>query len=160
MTRGALAEQCAQAVMETVPQIMRAIHEEMRRQGAPLLSIPQLRTLAYLDQHPGSCLFRLAEHLGVTRPTASALVERLVRRHLVTRAADPAERRRVVLALTPLGIQHLRRASQSTRTWLASALSGLNAAGLRQVLQGVTMLGGPFVGTIAAGALNDNDGDG
>jgi DNA-binding MarR family transcriptional regulator len=111
-----LAGQCARAVLETVPQVMRAIRDEIRQQGAPRLSLPQLRTLAYLHCSPGSCLFRLAEHLGVTRPTASSIVERLVRRGMVTRAADPEERRRVVLRLTPVGASHLRRVRRSTHT--------------------------------------------
>src|SRR5512136_2733803 len=90
-----LAHECAHAVMQTVPVVMRAIRAEMRRNGAPLLSIPQARTLSYLHRCPGSCLFHLAEHLGVTRPTASTIVERLVRRGMVSRAEDPQERRRV-----------------------------------------------------------------
>ncbi len=130
--------------METLPPVMRAIHEEMRRQEAPLLSIPQLRTLAYLNRNPGACLFRLAQHLGVTRPTASAIVERLVRRGLVSRVADPQERRRVVLTLTTTGATHLQRTRRSTQTWMATALSRLPQAKLQTIIQGVTLLGEPF----------------
>jgi len=130
--------------MHTVPAVMRAIRAEMRRNGAPLLSIPQVRTLAYLHRSPGSCLFHLAEHLGVTRPTASTLVERLVRRGIVSRAEDPRERRRVVLRLTPLGLRHFRRTRHATRRWMATVLSRLSAVELRQVMKGVTALGQPF----------------
>lgn len=142
-----LADQCARAVMETVPQVMRAIREEARRQGAPLFSIPQLRTLAFLHRRPGACLLDLANHLGVACPTASNLVERLVRRGMVTRAIDPEERRRVVLTLTPLGARHSRRARESTQTWMATVLTRLSPARLRQVIQGMGVLKGPFNGT-------------
>ena len=54
--------------METVPRIMRAIRAEMRRQGAPLLSVPQVRSLAFLHRSPGACLSHLAGFLGVSRP--------------------------------------------------------------------------------------------
>ena len=144
MTTGTLADRCAQTLMETLPQVMRAILEEMRRQGAPLLSLPQARTLAYLHRCPGACLLRLAEHLGVTRPTASAIVQRLVGRGMVSRTADPRERRRVVLMLTPTGAAHLRRTRQATQVWMATALSVLSPAKLRQIMQGVTLLGEPF----------------
>jgi DNA-binding MarR family transcriptional regulator len=130
--------------METVPKIMRAIREEMRRQVAPVLSIPQLRTLAYLHRRPGSCLFHLAEHLGVTRPTASAIVERLVQRDLVTRTEDPRERRRVILRPTPLGTLLHQRVHQSTHGWMVTALSRLSPERLRQIMQGVTLLAEPF----------------
>jgi len=138
------AEECAQAVMETVPKVMRAIREEMRRRGAPLLSIPQLRTLAYLHRHPGSCLFHVADHLGVTRPTASAIVELLVQRGLVTRTEDPRERRRVILRPTPLGTRLHQRVRQSTHVWMVTALSRLSPERLRQITQGVTLLAEPF----------------
>jgi len=130
--------------METAPRILDAMREEMRRQGAPFLSIPQLRTLAYLHRHPGSCLFPLAEHLGVTRPTASAIVERLVQRRMVTRAEDPKERRRVVLKLTPLGARRFWLVRQSTQQRMAIALSKVPPDRLRQIMHGVTLLGEPF----------------
>ena len=144
MARMNQADACAWAVMETVPKVMRAIREEMRRQGAPVLSIAQLRTLAYLHRRPGSCLFHLAEHLGVTRPTASAIVERLVQRDLVTRTEDPRERRRVVLRPTPLGTLLHQRVRQSTHGWMVTALSRLSPEGLRQITEGVTLLAEPF----------------
>jgi len=73
----------------------------MRKAAARILSVPQVRTMIYLKHHRGASLAALAEHLGNSSPTASALVERLVRRGLVHRAPDPRERRRVVLELTP-----------------------------------------------------------
>lgn len=143
-----LARECAHAVMQTVPAVMRAIRAEMRRNGAPLFSIPQVRALAYLHRNPGSCLFHLAEHLGVTRPTASTLVERMVRRGMVSRAEDPQERRRVVLHLTPLGLRHFRRTRHATRRWMATVLSRLSAVELRHIKKGITVLGGPFDGAV------------
>jgi len=145
-----LAEACAWAVMETVPRVVRAIREEMRRHGAPFLSIPQLRTLAYLHRHPGACLFHVAEHLGVTRPTASAIVERLVQRGLVTRTEDPRERRRVILRPTSLGTRLYQRVRRSTHGWMVEALSGLSPDGLRQITRGVTLLAEPFKGIASA----------
>lgn len=134
--------------MQTVPVVMRALRAEIRRNGAPFSSIPQVRTLAYLHRSPGSCLFHLAEHLGVTRPTASTIVERLVRRGMVSRAEDPRERRRVKLRLTPLGLRHFRCTRRSTQRWLATVLSRLSAGELRHIKKGVTVLGGPFDGAV------------
>jgi len=76
--------------MQTVPVVMRAIRAAMRRNGAPLYSILQVRTLVYLHRSPGSCLSHLAQHLEVTCPTASTIGERLVRKGMVSRTArDP-----------------------------------------------------------------------
>ena len=150
-----LAQECAHAVMQTVPVVMRAIRMEMRRNGAPLLSIPQVRTLAYLHHSPGSCLFPLAEHLGVTRPTASTIVERLVRRGMVSRAEDPRERRRVVLRLTPLGLQHFRHTRRATQKWMATVLSQLSAVELQRIKKGVTVLAAPFNGVADRDSLGE-----
>jgi DNA-binding MarR family transcriptional regulator len=148
-----LADQCAQAIMETVPPVMRAIREEVRRKGAPHFSIPQLRTLAYLHRRPGACLFHLAEHLGVSRPTASNLVERLVRRGMLTRVADPQERRRVVLALTPLGARHFQKARRSAQAWMATVLAGQSPTTLHRITEGMSLLDKTFRG---AGNGNGN----
>jgi DNA-binding MarR family transcriptional regulator len=150
-TPATLAGKCAQAIMETVPPVMRAIREEVRRQGAPHLSIPQLRTLEYLHHRPGACLFHLAEHLGVSRPTASNLVERLVRRGMLTRVADPQERRRVVLTLTPSGARYLRQVHQSAQAWMITVLAGHSRTTLQRITAGMSLLDKTF-----RGAANGN----
>ena len=143
----ALADQCAQEVMETVPRVMRAIRNEIRRQGAVHFSVPQIRTLAFLHHRTGAYLFELAEHLGVARPTASNLVERLVQRGMVTRTTDPRERRRVVLALTPLGTRHFQNASRSAQAWMATVLAGQAPSALRRLTAAMSVLGKAFEGS-------------
>ncbi|HSB71993.1 MAG TPA: MarR family winged helix-turn-helix transcriptional regulator [Candidatus Methylomirabilis sp.] len=140
-----LTQQCARIVIGAVPLVMRSIRGEIRRQSAPLLSVPQVRTLAFLQHHPGACLYHLAEHLGVTRPTASILVDRLVNRSLVARTPDPAERRRVVLTLTAQGARRFERARRSTEAWIGVQLAGLPPGDLRRIVDGLTVLEGVFI---------------
>lgn len=137
-------ELCAREVMETIPLVMRCIRGEMRSRRAPLLSVPQFRVLTFLNGMPRAPLSRVAEHLGVTRSTASAIVDRLVRRELVNRTEDPQERRCVVLTLTPAGTQHLQQAREATCAHLAKVLAGLSPADLLQVEAGLTLLGRAF----------------
>jgi DNA-binding MarR family transcriptional regulator len=137
-------ELCAHEVMETIPLVMRFIRKEMRSRRAPSLSIPQLRVLTFLHHVPGAPLASVTEHLGVSRSTASALVDRLVRRKLVNRTEDPQERRCVVLTLTPAGAQHLQQARDATCARLAKVLAGLSEADLLQVTEGLTLLGNAF----------------
>ena len=137
-------EQCVRDVMETVPVVMRFIRMEMRSRRAPSVSVPQFRVLAFLSRRPGAPLSGVAEHLGVTRSTASAIVDRLVRRKLVNRAVHPEERRSVVLTLTPAGAQHLQQARDAASARMAKVLAGLSAADLLQVTKGLTLLGSVF----------------
>jgi len=143
-TSGITPDACARAVVETVPMVMRFIRAEMRRHRASVLSVPQLRALAFLDRNTGACLFHVADHLGVTRPTASVIVDRLVRRGLLHRAADPRERRRIVLTLTPRGTRLLEQARSATRSWMADVLSSLPRTTLRRIEEGISLLGQAF----------------
>jgi DNA-binding MarR family transcriptional regulator len=142
-------ELCAREAMETVPLVMRFIRTEMRSRRAPSLSVPQFRVLTFLSHRPGAPLSGVAEHLGVTRSTASAIVDRLVRRKLVRRTAHPEERRCVVLTLTPVGAQRLQHAREAACADLAKVLAGLTAADLLQVAQGLTLLGSAFKEIVA-----------
>jgi DNA-binding MarR family transcriptional regulator len=137
-------DRCAREVMETVPLVMRFIRMEMRSRRAPSLSVPQFRVLTFLSRRPGAPLSSVAEHLGVARSTASATVDRLVRRKLVSRTAHPEERRSVVLTLTPAGAQHLQHAREAASGRMAKVLTGLPPADLLQVTQGLTLLGRAF----------------
>ena len=137
-------EVCAREVMETVPLVMRFIRTEMRSHRAALLSVPQFRVLTFLSRQPGAPLSSVAEHLGVARSTASATVDRLVRRKLVSRTTHPEERRSVVLRLTTTGQQHLQQAREEASTRIAKVLAGLSAADLFRISQGLTLLGNAF----------------
>ncbi|MEW6047730.1 MAG: MarR family transcriptional regulator [Bacillota bacterium] len=133
-------EACAREIMETVPQVLRFVRTEMRRHASPQLSVPQFRVLAYLGRMPGASLSDVAGHLGVTSPTASAMVDRLVRRGLVERAQHPDERRRVVLRLTEAGSALLERARALTRARVAQVLATLSESDLRRLGEGLAAL--------------------
>jgi DNA-binding MarR family transcriptional regulator len=136
----ALADACARIVIEAVPPVMQVIREETRRHGDPPFSIPQFRALSFLHRRPGAYLFHLAEHLGVSRPTASALIDRLVTQGMVTRVTDPKERRRILLTLTPLGARRLRQASLSAQVWMAGVLARLPSGSLQRITTGIRLL--------------------
>jgi len=134
-------ELCAREVMETVPLVMHCIRTEMRSRRALSLSVPQFRVLTFLSREPGAPLSSVAEYLGISRSTASAIVDRLVRRKLVSRTAHPQERRCVVLTLTTTGAQHLQQARDAACADMAKVLAGLSAADLLQVTEGLMLLG-------------------
>ena len=134
------ADRCAREILETVPLVMRVVRAEMRRQGAQVVSVPQFRALAFVERHPGASLAGVAEHLGVTAPTASTIVDRLVRRRLVGRVPDPAERRRVALTLTPAGGRLFARLRSKARRQVAMRLAGASAADLRKVAGALAVL--------------------
>jgi DNA-binding MarR family transcriptional regulator len=149
-TSTTMSEICAATLMETVPLIMQVIRADMRAIGATTLSVPQFRALAFLDRHSGASLSELADHLGVTPATASATTERLVQQNYVQRICHPQERRKVVLSLTEVGIQHLQQARSQTRDQMVDLLDRLSEEQLRQVDQSLRLLQQVFEPSMAA----------
>jgi DNA-binding MarR family transcriptional regulator len=142
--QGATSEECAARVMDTIPLVMRFIRADMRVHSAACLSIPQLRSLAFLNRSPGASLSDLAEHLGVTCATASATTERLVQRDLVQRIDNPQERRRVLLNLTEDGKHHLKQSQDQTRAHIADLLEGLTPEQVSNIEEGLALLKNVF----------------
>ncbi|OUL22535.1 MarR family winged helix-turn-helix transcriptional regulator [Nostoc sp. 106C] len=140
-------EQCAAKMMETIPIIIKFFRTEMRRNASFLpesLSVPQFRALAFLDRHPSASLSQVAEHLGVTRATASTLTDRLVQKKLVSRVENPLERRHVVLNLTDTGKYHLQQIRSLTSARIATVLTNLPEEQMRSVVEGLTVLSNTF----------------
>ncbi len=141
LTDGApTTQECAALLLEVVPPVMRAIRTEMRRNRAADLSVPQLRTLIYLSRHSGASLSDLAEHVGLTLPSASRLVDALVARCAVARMASAADRRRVALMVTEPGAAILAEARRATQTSLAARLAGLSEEERRAVARAMRSL--------------------
>ncbi|WNZ27540.1 MarR family transcriptional regulator [Leptolyngbya sp. NK1-12] len=138
------ADSTAAELMETMPIIMQFIRTEMRSQRGAELSVPQFRLMAYLSRNPDSSLSEVAEHLGVTRATASTMTDRLVQRGLVDRADDPQARRQIMLRLTPTGSSQLEAMRSTTRQRIAELLSQLSPEELAQISTGLTLLGQAF----------------
>ncbi len=67
------------------------------------LTIAQVKALFALSDDEPATIGYVAHRLGIGLPTASHLVEKLVRGELVERTEDPKDRRRALARLTPTG---------------------------------------------------------
>ncbi len=133
-------ELCARQILEVVPRAMRLLREEMRREAGAGLSVPQFRVLVFLGRTPGAALSTVARHVGIADATASVMVSRLVERGLVSRTADPSERRRLMLRLTQRGATLLERARGHARLRVAERLDALSGDELAAVAGGLALL--------------------
>jgi DNA-binding MarR family transcriptional regulator len=141
------SNECAREVVEVVPLIMRALVGEMRRHRATDLSVPQFRTLAFLNRHEGACLSDVAEHIGLTLPSMSKMIDGLVARGHVLRHIHPRDRRRVTLALTERGGEALQVAREATRAFLAGRLAILPESQLAAIVRAMGVLRPIFDGS-------------
>ncbi|MEG3842537.1 MarR family transcriptional regulator [Microcoleus sp. herbarium14] len=141
---GITPERCAAEVVEIIPLIVGSMRAKMRNQGEPFLSISQFRSLMFLYRYPGSSLSKLADYLGVTRPTASAICERLVQENFVDRKEHPQERRAVVLSLTETGRARLEEIRTITCSNISPMFEDLSEEEIKIVLAGLALLRGVF----------------
>jgi DNA-binding MarR family transcriptional regulator len=152
---GISSAECAREMLEVVPMIMRAIRSQMRSHRTPDLSVPQFRTLAFLGHRQGASLSEVAEHIGLTRPSASKLIDGLVARSLVSRKGSPVDRRRIKLALTKEGRVTLRAAWSAAQAHLANRVAALPSGEQAIVGQAMRTLSSLFASS--AGGKTDEE---
>lgn len=112
----------------------------LRRAGAGLpLTTQQISVLGSLG-HGARRMSDLAEEHGVRLPTMTVQVNRLEREGLVSRHADAADARRVLVRMTPLGRGRLRTARETGTRFLAERLGDLSEADLAAVDAALTVL--------------------
>ena len=140
-----LLDTCAHDLMDTAPQIVQAIRVEMRRGRGSDISIPQFRTLRFIQKNPDSSLSHLAEHLGLTLPSVSKLVDGLVKQKLITRKESTTDRRMLTLMLTQSGAAIVDSARDDARINLAQKLKHLSDEELETVSQAMQLLRPIFV---------------
>ena len=138
-------EVCARELMDTVPQIIQAIRVEMRLGRGANISIPQFRTLRFIQRHIDSSLSDIADHLGLTLPSASKLVDGLVKQKLVNRQESATDRRRLTLGLTQSGESIVNIARANAHASLANKLSVLSDDELDTVMHAMELLRPLFV---------------
>ncbi len=133
-------EECARAILEITPSIMRIIRGQMRSHRSPDLSVPQFRALAFIDRNEGASLSDVAGHIGLTLPSMSKMIDGLLARKLITRETHSADRRRMTLALTARGQTILKSAREATQDYLAEQLQSLSATDRGTVMNAMEIL--------------------
>ncbi|MFO1217921.1 MAG: MarR family winged helix-turn-helix transcriptional regulator [Burkholderiaceae bacterium] len=136
---------CADAVLDTVPALMDALRMAMRRHVGDQLSVPQFRCLNFVAHNPGCTIGAVAAFLGVTMPTASAMVDRLVRAGAVRAGTTASDRRRSLLQLTPAGRTQLRKIRQGAHDELRRAIAALPRHELQRLRDGLDVLRAAFL---------------
>jgi DNA-binding MarR family transcriptional regulator len=141
-----LVDTCAHDLMETAPQIVQAIRAEMRRGRGSDISVPQFRALRFIQVHPDSSLSYLAEHLGLTLPSVSKLVDGLVKQKLISRKESTSDRRKLTLVLTTSGASIVDSARTQAQANLTQKIQCLSDDDLGTISKAMQLLHPIFVG--------------
>lgn len=99
----------------------------LRQQGGTELSPSQMSALATVEKCGPVTPSELADHERVKRPTATRIVARLAEQGLVSRAADPGDRRSSLVSISPAGKALLGKLRGRKNAYLARRLRELDA---------------------------------
>jgi len=116
------------------------------------ISMPHLYVMTLLDKQGPIPMSHLADLLGSSLPTVTGLVSRMEERRLVQRTHDVTDRRVVLVALSAHGVTQLQQLSAIRRRRLSAALSQLDPAQQRHLLESITTLRAAFDRATASGA--------
>ena len=139
------SDEAARELLEVVPVIIKDIRSEMRSRRSPDLTVPQFRTLAFVDRNKGASLSAVANHMGLTLPSTSRLVDVLIARGMLTREDNPADRRRVKLGVTNHGLTILETSRRGTLTYLADKLASISAEDREIIVKAMKAMRSVFI---------------
>ena len=139
------SDEAARELLEVVPVIMKDIRSEMRSRRPPDLTVPQFRTLAFVDRNKGTSLSAVANHMGLTLPSTSRLVDGLIARGMLTREDNPADRRRVKLGVTNHGLTILETSRRGTLTYLADKMASLSTEDTEVIVKAMKAMRSVFI---------------
>jgi len=94
----------------------------------------------YINHRHGASLSVLTDHIGLTPPSMSKLIEGLVTRKLVSRRVCRGDRRKISLCLTPQGKDELNAVYACTQKFLMEKMSGLSGEDLKTIFRAMQIL--------------------
>jgi DNA-binding MarR family transcriptional regulator len=104
------------------------------------LTMPQIKVLLLVVTSGHVTTSWIAKRLGVSLPSATRFIDRLVEQGVVTREEDPHDRRYTNIAPTEEGRRTVESLNTYRREYLGTALSALGIDELREVRQGLSHL--------------------
>jgi DNA-binding MarR family transcriptional regulator len=116
------------------------LFRQLRRRAPSDLTIAQISALATVVRSGPLSIGHLAEIEGLPSPAATRLADRLEDAGLVSRHANPADRRGVHLVATPAGSELLAQRAQVGENWLAEQLGSLSESDRLTVAHAVAVL--------------------
>ena len=126
-------------LLDAIPPLIRAIRAAMREYQGARFTVPQFRVLGFVSLQPCTSK-QIAEWQGVSVPAMSRMVSALVRRGLLRRTRDSADRRQIELRLSQRGRSEFGRLRLAIEAALAGRIALLPAAHKRALGTGLTAL--------------------
>jgi DNA-binding MarR family transcriptional regulator len=130
-TQPMLMQELAHALSRAERSVTRQLARAMEEEGC---TVEDSRILLLLADGRGHTMTDVAEFALVPAPSVTRIVDRMVTDGLVHRTADPSDRRRVLVHLTPRGQALKRRLDEIVRREQDALLAGAETAETERLL--------------------------
>jgi len=118
----------SQRMIELLPQLMRGVtRHESNALSRGVITLPQLWAMECVSRRDDCSMHELAATLGISRPAATGLMDRLVANGLARRTGDTADRRVVRVTITAKGRRVVRDIWTQKRRAIAQVFGRLSA---------------------------------
>jgi DNA-binding MarR family transcriptional regulator len=139
-----MSEEREQAIREASKLVFECLYDMQRTTMQDWqslnISMAQIKVLMILSFKGSAAISKLADELGISHPTASQLVDKLVQAGHVERVESAADRRITLARLTEGGEQLAQRLWQGRMSHLRYCLAQLNEEELTALRQGLRAL--------------------
>jgi MarR family transcriptional regulator, organic hydroperoxide resistance regulator len=129
-----------ESILQAQRTVIRTLHETSTSWLELNVSMAQLKTLIVLNDEGPLPVGQVGCRMGVTLPTASYQVDRLVRAGLVERVQDERDRRRTLVHLTEKATELVRSLRQGRAEHLRSWLKQLSEEDIDALERGLSTL--------------------
>lgn len=126
----------SQRMIELMPQCIRGMSRyEHNYFSRGQITVPQLGALEYLSRIHLCLMSELAQYLGISRPAATGLIDRLISQGLVERRYDDADRRVIKIKITSKGQKIVSDIWNQKRRSYKKVFSQISAQERKQYIQ-------------------------
>lgn len=132
-------------------RVLVAVTARSLAEASEVTDLLHIRALFVVSDQASTSLTELAEAVGIHLTRASRLCDRLVKAGLLHRADDPANRRQVVLRLTPAGREVVATVRRRRADAIAPILAGMSPESRDTLVQALEDF------ARAAGVVADSD---
>jgi DNA-binding MarR family transcriptional regulator len=128
-------------LVKEIVELQRQINRDMRPYTLDAwmglnLTVPQIKSLFFIANEGSTNFTRLANALGVTPANVTGIIDRLVEHGLVSRQANPDDRRSLILKVTEKGENTINSLRERRVGHTTQVLSRLSDEQLKIIFQG------------------------
>jgi DNA-binding MarR family transcriptional regulator len=104
------------------------------------VTVPQLKSLFFISHEGTTNLSKLASRLGTTPTNVTGIVDRLLKKGLLTRTESGQDRRILLLKLTEDGEKLVAKLRERRRGYMSEVLDHMSQDELAVLVQGLTFM--------------------